>query len=74
MQLNPRQVQGLWDDGFTLDRHIQSSEYIGDNEYGHPQFDTTRTELGEALYKLKSRADRTAVPVIARAASDFVKS
>ena len=74
MQLNPRQVQGLWDDGFTLDRHIQSSEYIGENEHGHPQFETTRTELGELLFKLKYRADQAAMVLIARAVSDFVKT
>lgn len=74
MQLNPKQVRGCWDDGFTLDLHIQSSDYIGDNEYGHPQFDTTRTELGELLYRLKYKADPTAVSPVARAASDFVNN
>jgi len=74
VQLNPRQVRGYWDDGFTLDRHIQSSQYIGENEYGHPQFETTRTELGELLFKLKYRGDQSAVVPIAQAASDFVKN
>ena len=74
MQPNPMQVRGCWDEGFTLDLHIQSSEYIGEDEYGHPQFDTTRSELGELLYKLKYRSDQTAVALIARAASDFVKN
>ncbi len=74
MQLNPRQVGGYWDDGFTLDRHIQSSQYLGENEYGHPQFDTTRTEIGELLFKLKYRGDQSTVVPIAQAASDFVKT
>ncbi len=74
MQLNPRQLRGCWDEGFSLDLHIQSSEYIREDGYGHPQFDTTRTELGELLYKLKYRSDQTAVAPIARAASDFVKN
>lgn len=74
MQLDPRKMHGNWNDGFTLDRHIQSSQYIGENQYGHPQFDTTRTELGELLFKLKYRGDQSAVIPIAQAASDFVKN
>ena len=74
MQLDPRKMHGNWNDGFTLDRHIQSSQYIGENQYGHPQFDTTRTELGELLFNLKYRGDQSAVIPIAQAASDFVKN
>jgi len=74
VQLDPRKMHGNWNDGFTLDRHIQSSQYIGENQYGHPQFDTTRTELGELLFKLKYRGDQSAVIPIAQAASDFVKN
>jgi predicted amidophosphoribosyltransferase len=37
------------------------------------QFDTTRSELGELLYKLKSKADETAASEIAEAAARFVK-
>lgn len=67
-------MHGNWDDGFTLDRHIQSSQYIGENQYGHPQFDTTRTELGELLFKLKYRGDQSTVIPIAQAAFDFLKN
>jgi len=73
MNLNPQRVAGSWDEGFTLDRHVQSSEYLGENEYGHPQFETTRTELGELLFRLKYRSDQAAVAPIAQAAADFVK-
>ncbi len=74
MQLNPRALHGTWDDGRVLDRHVSSSEFIGYNEYGHPQFESTRTELGELLYRLKYRGDQSAVGPIAKAASDFVRS
>ncbi|WP_337288837.1 hypothetical protein [Candidatus Methylomirabilis sp.] len=73
MQLNPRLLNGTWDDGRVLDRHVSSSEFIGYNEYGHPQFESTRTELGELLYKLKYRGDQSAITVIAQAACDFVR-
>jgi len=74
MQLNPKQVRGSWDDGFTLDTHIRSSDFIGYNEYGHPQFDTTRIELGELLYSLKYKADQSSVAPIAQAVAGFLRS
>ena len=73
MQLNPRPLQGTWDDGCVLDRHVTSSEFVGYNESGHPQFESTRTELGELLYRLKYRGDQSAVAPIAQAACDFVR-
>jgi predicted amidophosphoribosyltransferase len=39
--------------------------YLGDDEYGHPRFDTTRSEPGEALYQLKYRGDWTQVGPLA---------
>lgn len=57
MKNNILPIKGNWDAGYVLDKHTLSSTYIGDNEYGHPQFDTTRSEVGEALYQLKYRGD-----------------
>lgn len=37
----------------VLDKHIKTSLYLGNNEYGHPDFDTTRSELGEFIYDIK---------------------
>ena len=72
MQLNPKPVRGSWDDGCTLDMHIRSSEFVGYNEYGHAQFESARTELGELLYRLKYKGDRSSIAPIAQAAFDFV--
>ncbi|HEX6899444.1 MAG TPA: phosphoribosyltransferase family protein [Thermoanaerobaculia bacterium] len=74
MRLDPRTLQGEWDDGRVLDRHLSSSEFIGYNEYGHPQFESTRTELGELLYRLKYRSDHSAAAPIAQVARDFIIS
>jgi predicted amidophosphoribosyltransferase len=73
MQLNPRTVRGSWDDGRTLDLHIRSSEFVGYNEYGHAQFESTRTELGELLYRLKYKGDQSAIAPIAQTAFDFLR-
>lgn len=57
MKNNIIPIKGNWDAGYALDRHKISSTYIGDNEFGYPQFDTLRTEVGESLYQLKYRGD-----------------
>ena len=40
-----------------LDKYTLSSIPIGRNEFGYMQFNTTRTEVGEALFRLKNRND-----------------
>jgi len=73
MRLNPRAMHGAWDDGRTLDLHVSSSEFLGYNEYGHPLFETTRTELGELLYRLKYKGDQSVIAPIAHATFDFIR-
>lgn len=72
--IHPIKLLGRWREGFALHRHIVSSTYIGDNEYGHPMFDTKRTEIGELTYRLKYKSDNSVVGDIADVAADFVKS
>ncbi|EPY4545841.1 ComF family protein [Klebsiella pneumoniae] len=57
MQVQVRKLEGSWDLGYALHKHTLSSVYLGDDEYGHPRFDNTRSEPGEALYQLKYRGD-----------------
>jgi len=57
MQVQVREIEGSWDLGYALHKHTLSSDYLGHDEYGHPRFDTTRSEPGEALYQLKYRGD-----------------
>ena len=74
MNINPRRILGFWDDGFSLDVHTTDSVLLGHDEFGHPEFDTRRTELGERLYQLKYRGDRSAVASLAEVAAGFVRS
>lgn len=53
MGINPIELNGNWKEGFALDIHTISSEYLGEDEFGHKQFDTKRSELGELVYELK---------------------
>lgn len=68
-KINPRKIDGPWKEGYALDQHSLKSEYVGDNEFGHPQFETTRTEIGELLFKLKYRNDQTVITDLTNAAA-----
>ena len=46
-------VKGPWKKGYAFDIHTISSIYTGDNQFGHPTFDTTRSPMGQCLYELK---------------------
>jgi len=72
MKVSLREIQGPWDQGWALDKHSLKSTYIGDDEWGHPQFDTVRTEVGEATFKLKYRQDGNQVELLARALADNI--
>lgn len=65
MDVNIRQIDGIWTLGYSLDKHTLSSTPIGHNQSGHMQFDTTRPEAGEALFQLKYRSDYSQVGIIA---------
>lgn len=55
MELNPQGIQGPWSAGIVLDWHTVDSECVGENEFGYPIFDTTRSAIGELLYRFKYR-------------------
>jgi len=73
VKFNSRKIYESWSDGYVLDLHSTGSTYIGDNEFGHPQFETHRTEIGELLFRLKYRSDETAVNELVEAASSFIR-
>lgn len=72
MTTKPRKVYGSWVDGYVLDLHTSGSTYLGDNEFGHPQFETHRTDIGELLYRLKYRADEAAIEPLVEVAVKFI--
>lgn len=65
MEVNIQRINGNWDLGYSLDKHTLQSIYLGENQWGHAEFNTTRSEIGEALFLLKYRSDYTKIPVIA---------
>src|SRR3954452_16941712 len=72
--VNSRKIDGPWADGRVLDLHSTGSEFIGYDEYGHEQFDTRRTEVGELLYRLKYRLDASALEEIGNVSEKFIRS
>ncbi len=72
LKTNPLILRGPWKQGYALDFHTSSSKRLGDNEFGHPVFETIRTPLGEAVYKLKYSRDRSVIPAIAATVKGFL--
>ena len=71
--IDPREIHGNWTAGWALDVHTLSSRPLP----GTNRFDTTRTELGELVYKLKNKDakynNRSKIEPIAEIAAKFVK-
>ncbi len=74
VQIKPKVLRGEWKQGFALDVHTTGSTFIGHNEYGHPEFDTTRSPLGELLYRLKYKRDASVVEEIVDTVAEFIRS
>jgi predicted amidophosphoribosyltransferase len=72
MEIHPQEIKGAWDHGYVLDKHTISSTMIGYNEFGHPEFDTQRSPLGELVYKLKYKSDKTALSEIVQTVAGFI--
>ena len=72
MKINIMKIDGEWESGLVLDWHVDHSEFLGHNQYGHPEYNTVRTEVGESLYQLKYRSDLTQIDSLAKTMADAV--
>lgn len=72
--IHPMKVVGQWLSGFALDNHTVASTCIGHNAYGYPIFETKYTEMGELMYRLKSRRDKSVVAEMVETIAQFVQS
>lgn len=68
-----RLIIGRWREGYALDVHTLTSIFVGHDEFGHPRFESTRSEVGELLYRLKYSRDQSVVDQIAEAAARLVR-
>lgn len=67
MKVLLRDIQGNWDRGVALNKHTLSSTFSHYDEYGHARFDTVRSDVGEAVYKLKYQSDWAQADELAKA-------
>jgi competence protein ComFC len=58
------EIKGNWQKGFAFDVHTLGSVYMGVDEFGYDRWDTTRTEMGELVYRLKYQNDRSSIAKI----------
>jgi competence protein ComFC len=73
IEINPRKIRGKWQEGYALDLHTTGSTFLGHDACGNPQFDTSRTALGNLLYRLKYRFDPGAVELIVEVVVEFLR-
>jgi len=72
--INPIAVNGPWIEGYVLERHHTiSSEFLGHDSFGRPQFDSKYSALGELVYRLKNREDKNTIDPIADTAVQFIR-
>ena len=57
-------LEGNWTKGLAYDLHTLSSEYLGQDEYGHDRYENKRSEMGELVYQLKYKNDASTVEKI----------
>jgi predicted amidophosphoribosyltransferase len=73
IKVNPMRIPGNWRQGYAMDYHTIQSEFLGHDEYGHPRFNTTRSEMGELVYQLKYNSDQSTISLIVEAVATFLK-
>lgn len=69
VRINVQPLRGKWQYGWALDLHTVSSTPLPDGS-----FETQRTEIGELLFQLKYRHDRSKIEPIADVAAQFLRS
>jgi len=74
MRINPVRLNGPWDKGYALDIHTVSSTYIGDNAYGHPEFENEYSDMGQLLHSFKYRGKYSSLSDIIELTTPFINS
>lgn len=74
VKINPIRLYGNWDLGFALDIHVITSVPLGEDAYGHPHFDNTRSPIGELLYQFKYNQRYNNLPQIVETIVSFLST
>ena len=73
VKINPVEIKGNWVYGVALDVHTLSSQYLGQDPFGHDVFDTQRSPLGELVYRLKYGHDKSVIDEIVETIINYSK-
>jgi competence protein ComFC len=71
--IHPIELKGNWQRGYALDKHSISSTYLGEDQFGHPRFDTKRSEIGELVVQLKYKNNKSVIGDITNTVAAFLK-
>jgi predicted amidophosphoribosyltransferase len=74
IKIHPCRIKGKWREGYALDFHTTKSVFMGYDEYGHRLFDTTYSEVGDLLYRLKYRRDLSVKELLVETIVDFIRA
>ena len=72
--INPIKIEGIWDDGYALDKYMAKSEYVGDDVFGNPQFNNTYTVIGKLLHAMKYNGHYNTSEEIVTLCEPFVRA
>lgn len=70
--IQPIVLNGIWDEGYAIDKYLRTSTYIGDDAFGQPQFDNSYTEIGKLLHDMKYNGHFNTSREIALLCYDFL--
>jgi competence protein ComFC len=59
-------LEGPWKKGYAHDLHTTESVYLGVDATGRDRWENTRSQMGELVYRLKYRGDRSVVSKIVK--------
>lgn len=72
MNYHAIKLEGSWTEGYALDIHTLSSICIGEDVWGYPIFNTTYSEVGKCVKKLKYQGDISKIEPLVDISIDFL--
>lgn len=72
IDIHPIKLKGNWEIGYALDLHTTRSIPLGEDQFGHMQFDNIRPPIAELLYKYKYRYKKDKLDIIGSVVTEAI--